>query len=373
MVFDGGPYRRHPTITWNFGRKEKFGGKRVSSLPLCLLCAIPIVEAWINEDRPTRREIDEEQERWKTYDDSAKKHVLVPSAEVEKTILHKHPQIWKALYRGSGSGGTGSTASPHRHAASQSSIEIGEFKELGAARVTSPEGPDPYWPPAERPGYLVHAHCWALFDQVIEGGVARIEANLDVFVQAVQHFWQKDRLRHTHDYQVGWCIQHEIPSDSDSPGPSYCEMKEDALHNLCTNCQNPLFVLKFEEAIQRNRIRGKVHLQVGFGNFPLDLAILIIDTVCPAKYTAIEVQNARNLLEAFQWTLPDGYWQKRCDSSLLFEVKKLKKTKAQVDWQALGLDLMSLLVEDEFTSGLRNRERVLLFMGRIKRRFIELL
>lgn len=247
------------------------------------------------------------------------------------------------------------------------------LEELGATRVTSAEGLDPYWPPAERPGYLVHAHCWALFDQVIEGGVAHIEANLDVFVQAVKHFWQKDRLRHTHDYQVGWCIQHEIPSDSDSPGPSYCKMKEDALHNLCTNCQNPLFVLKLEDAIQRNRIRGKVHLHVGFGNFPLDLAILIIDTVCPAKYTAIEVQNARNLLEAFQWTLPDGYWQKRCDSSLLFEVKKLKKTKVQVDWQALGLDLMSLLVEDGSTSGLRNRERVLLFMDRIKRRFVELL
>lgn len=131
MVFDRESYRRHPTITWNFGRKEKFGRKEVPSLPSCLLCAIPIVEDWINEDRPTRREIDEEQELWKTYDDSAKKHVLVPSAKVEKTIFHKHPQIWKALYRGSGyfpeklgifilltrpsSGGTGSTASPHRH------------------------------------------------------------------------------------------------------------------------------------------------------------------------------------------------------------------------------------------------------------------
>ncbi|KAJ9489150.1 hypothetical protein VN97_g4136 [Penicillium thymicola] len=127
-------------------------------------------------------------------------------------------------------------------------------------------------------------------------------------------------------------------------------MKEDTIHNLCTNCQNPLSVLKVEEAIQRNRIRGKVPLHVGF-----------------------EVQNTRNLLEAFQWTLPDGYWQKRCDPSLLLEVKELKKTNTQVDWQALGLDLMSLLVEDEFTSGLRNREHTLLFMGHIKRRFIELL
>lgn len=125
MVFDGMPYRKDPSNTWNFGRKGW------SSLPSCLLCALPIVEVWINGDRPTRREMDDEQERWKTYDDSAKKHVLVPSAEVEKTIFHKQPQIWKALYRGSeylpeklgmfiwlnrpSSGGTGSTASPHRH------------------------------------------------------------------------------------------------------------------------------------------------------------------------------------------------------------------------------------------------------------------
>lgn len=75
----------------------------------------------------------------------------------------------------------------------------------------------------------------------------------------------------------------------------------------------------------------------------------------------------------FSGSLQDGYWRKRCDSRLLFEVKKLEKTKTQVDWQALGLDLMSLLVEDELNSGLRNRERFLLFMDHIKRRFIELL
>lgn len=254
------------------------------------------------------------------------------------------------------------------------------LEELGAARVTSPEGPDPYWPPVERPGYLVHAHCWALFGQVIEGGVARIEESLDVFVQAAQHFWQKDKLRDTYAYETRWSIpddipaeSDDIPAESDSSSLSYCEMEKRALRTARANCQNPLFVLKLEEAIQRNRIRRKVHLHVGFGNFPLDLAILIIDTVIPAKYTAIEVQNARNLLEAFQWTLPDGYWRKRCDSSLLFEVKELEKTKTQMGWQALGLDLMSLLVEDEFTSGLRNRERILLFMDHIKRRFIEFL
>ncbi|KAJ5940485.1 hypothetical protein N7516_000653 [Penicillium verrucosum] len=392
MVPNGMASRKDPSNTWKFSRKMW------CSLPSCLLCALPIVEDWINGDGPTKLEMDADQARWKTYDDSAKKHMLVPSAEVERTIFHKQPQIWRALYRGilvepdqrhrltgitvfDGDWGVQKfPRSPHqaRIGSRLDSIFMPKYaanllEELGAARVTSPEGPDPYWPPAERPGYLVHAHCWALFGQVVEGGVARIEENLDVFVQAAQHFWQKDRLRETHAYKTRWCIPRDIPAESDSSSLSYCEMEKRALHTARASCQNPLFVLKLEEAIQRNRKRRKVHLHVGLGNFPLDLAILVIDTVIPAKYTAIEVQNARNLLEAFQWTLPDGYWRKRCDSSLLFEVKVLEKTKTQMDWQALGLDLMGLLVEDEFTSGLRNRERILLFMDHIKKRFIEFL
>jgi hypothetical protein len=126
MKFEEICYRGDPSNTWKFGRKGW------SSLPSCLLCALPIVAVWINGDGPTRREMDAEQEWWKTYDDSAKEHVLVPSADVEKPIFHKQPQIWTALYRGSelfpeklglhiwlnrpSSGGTGSTASPHwRH------------------------------------------------------------------------------------------------------------------------------------------------------------------------------------------------------------------------------------------------------------------
>ena len=245
------------------------------------------------------------------------------------------------------------------------------LEELGPEQVISPEGPDLYWPPTPRCGYLVHAHCWSLLGQVIEGGIVRIELNLDAFVQAAQHFWKKDRLRVMHDYETRWHIDDEIPSDSDSSSTSYSKREEKMFRNLRASYQNPLFVPKLEEAMQRNRINGKVHLHVGFGNIPLDLALQIIDTVIPAKYTAIEVQNARNLLEAFRWTLPDGYWQKRCDSSLLFELKNLKKTKSQVDWKAFGLDLMNLLVEDKCTSGLMNRERVLLFMDHIKKRFVE--
>ena len=79
----------------------KFGTKMWSALPSCLLCASPIVEVGMNGNGRTRRELNDEQAWWKASDDSAKKHVLVPSAEVEKTAFHKHPYLWKALYRGS--------------------------------------------------------------------------------------------------------------------------------------------------------------------------------------------------------------------------------------------------------------------------------
>ncbi|KAJ5184212.1 hypothetical protein N7492_001828 [Penicillium capsulatum] len=239
------------------------------------------------------------------------------------------------------------------------------LEELGAARVIGPEELDSYWAQEIRPGYVVHAHCWVLFGQVVEGGIARVEANLDVFVRAAQHFWQKDRLRDAEHHLIRF---GDIPPDPNSSSRAHKERRVLRLY-----CQNPLFVLKLEEAIQRNRIRQIGNRRVGFGDFPLELAIMIIDTVCPAEYTAIEVQNARSLLEAFQWTLPDGYWRKRCDVSPLFEVKRLVKTKARVDWQALGLDMMSLLVEDEVNSGLRAREYVLSLMDGIKRRFFEVL
>ncbi|KXG51439.1 uncharacterized protein PGRI_094510 [Penicillium griseofulvum] len=389
--------------------------------------------------------MDDEQERWKTYDDRAKKYVLVPSTEVEKTIFHKNPRIWSALYRGivvepnqrhclTGitvfDGEWGAQKFPRsRHQARigsrLDSIFMPKYaadllEELGSAQVISPEGPDLYWPPTERPGYLVHAHCWALLGHVIEGGIVRIELNLDTFVQAACHFWKKDSSR-VSDYEDRIINEispdsdelsfdsvespesdgippvldeippdsDEIPPDSDSPStpysdgispdsystsPSSRKKEERFFRTMRARDLNPLFVPKLEEAMQRNRIRGKVHPHVGFGNFPLHLAILIIDAVIPAKYTAIDVQNARNLLEAFRWTLPDGYWQKRCDSSLLFELTNLKKTKSQMDWQALGLDVLSrLLIEDKSTNGLMNRERVLLVMNHIKKRFIKLL
>ncbi|CDM31455.1 hypothetical protein DTO013E5_2243 [Penicillium roqueforti] len=162
MIFDGMGQRKDPSYTWNFGRKWW------SHLPSCLPCASSINEVWINGEGPSRREIKDEQEWWKTYDDRAKKHILVPSAEVEKTVFHKHPPIWKALYRGilveadqrhrltgitvfdGGWGVHNFPRSPNQARIWSQLDDIFMPKytanllgELGAARV-SPEGPDPY-------------------------------------------------------------------------------------------------------------------------------------------------------------------------------------------------------------------------------------
>lgn len=84
-----------PSDTWDFGIKKWI------SFPSCLLCASSIIERWIDGDGPSLEEMRDEQAWWNACDDSTKEHLLVPSAEVEKTVFHKQPQLWKGLYRGS--------------------------------------------------------------------------------------------------------------------------------------------------------------------------------------------------------------------------------------------------------------------------------
>ena len=114
-----------------------------------------------------------------------------------------------------------------------------------------------------------------------------------------------------------------------------------------------------------------IHLHSRFDCVPLDVAIMVAEHVCPVNYTSSDVENTCNMLLAFQWTLPDWFWQRRCKQDLVFELDELRKDGSLVDWQALSLDVMSLLADREWftSSGLGNRQRVLNRMIEIKRAF----
>lgn len=60
-------------------------------------------------------------------------------------------------------------------------------------------------------------------------------------------------------------------------------------------------------------------------------------------------------------------------NDLFIELDELKKSKSPVDWQVLGLGLMSLVSDQEWycSSGFGNRERVLGILVEMKKAYLE--
>ncbi|CDM31600.1 hypothetical protein PROQFM164_S02g001750 [Penicillium roqueforti FM164] len=152
-------------------------------------------------------------------------------------------------------------------------------------------------------GYIIHASCWVLFNQV--EGLKLKEAKLAKLVQVCRKHWRKNTMWRLYD------------------------------NNL--------------------RISSRS------SNIPLEVAILIAEWVCPIKHTLSDIKNTGNMLLVFGWNLPDWFWQRRLDEGLFIELDKLKKEMSPVGWQ-LRLNLMCLVVgrtEFRSSSGLASRERVL--------------
>lgn len=97
-------------------------------------------------------------------------------------------------------------------------------------------------------------------------------------------------------------------------------------------------------------------------NIPLDIKILIMGYLSP--------KDAENMLTAFQWVIPDSYWQSRFPRTLIFEIESLIASSKYLDWQYLCLQAQSLL---ETSHELRNRRRILNILEGTKRIFYEML
>ncbi|OKL60901.1 hypothetical protein UA08_03221 [Talaromyces atroroseus] len=103
---------------------------------------------------------------------------------------------------------------------------------------------------------------------------------------------------------------------------------------------------------------------------PLEVAMQIVEA---AKLSSIA--DTRNMLTAFEWRLPDSYWQSKCDMDLIFEYDDLRKTNALVDWQFLALATEELLENPGWfdNSGLRIRRQTFDFLKQIKDGFLNLI
>lgn len=145
----------------------------------------------------------------------------------------------------------------------------------------------------------------------------------------------------------------------------------------CDIYKNPLVVLEVQKAIQKaidsaTKTKEKC-MQSRCSPVPLEVAIMIAEWTCPVDYTPADVKNTRNMLSAWQWTLPSCFWKSRLKEDIFIELKSLGESNYEIDWQALRLNLMALISDREwyFYSGLPNCERVLGFMTAIKADFLE--
>jgi hypothetical protein len=213
-------------------------------------------------------------------------------------------------------------------------------------------------------GYAVHAHCWVLVERAI--GRALVESNLQVFKQALLQFWdeQEDGIRDL------VCPEPD-PEDTNSFNPISSAVRYNLYGGRYRNPANvPEIRRLVEQATQTDIHDGPCHQKPsGLPQVPLEIAMMIVDAIYyDNNYNAARIEDTQNLLVAFQWTLPDTYWQSRCYKDLIFEVKDLIEGDISVNWQSLCLVLEGLLVDHEWysMSGLGNRARIFQMLKRIK-------
>jgi hypothetical protein len=214
-------------------------------------------------------------------------------------------------------------------------------------------------------GYMVHAHCWLLVARVIS--MELVDTHLAIFVKAVQLFWLENN-------ELYWAL----PADDDSTDPELWDLQnsEVKVEPPSSMWKNPAIVPEIQEIVEQatitrrdDDVSNRMWLSA-ISHIPLEVAIQITDIT---KWASIS--DARNLLTAFGWRLPNSYWQSCIRMDLIFEYDDIRKTSHPVDWQFLGLATEELLENSDWydKSGLKTRQRVFQFLGQIKDFFLDLL
>ncbi|KAJ5177797.1 uncharacterized protein N7500_000496 [Penicillium coprophilum] len=326
-------------------------------------------------------------------------HVVVSSKEVEEAELPESPKIWSCMCRASES----TKASYVQVTLTRTVIKSSRTKfALSGITLIQTDYTRPYIVPInpnmariggrkhnlrhddvftqfyaaainrqpsqfknENIGFVVHAHCWVLLNHVIP--TTLVEREMEKFIHAAQEYWHESKLWGSNDSRLRlakYCdLLHPYPG-SNAPFKYGCDIYK-----------NPLIVPEMHKAIDRARKTEKNHIRPRDNSIPLDIAIIVAELICPIDYTPADLMNTRNMLAAFQWTLPDGFWKRRLkEEDILFELELLRKANYPIDWQSLRLDLMALVSNRHWYhfSGLANRVRVLGFMTAIASNFLNM-
>jgi hypothetical protein len=206
-------------------------------------------------------------------------------------------------------------------------------------------------------GYIVHAHCWVLFERVL--GTKLTQRNLTKLIPTCRKYWRENELWWLHDYNISWVEPTQFLSTLELGYDIY---------------QNPLVIPAVQKAIEVAKVEAeRPNFCFRKISFPLEISLLISEWVCPVNHTGNDIKNIKNMLLTFQWKLPESFWRVRLNEDLFIELDELKKAESLVDWQVLRLGLMSLVSDRKwyFSSGLGNRERVLGIMVEIKKAYLE--
>lgn len=171
-------------------------------------------------------------------------------------------------------------------------------------------------------GFVVHAHCWALLNHIIS--TTLVESKMDKFVRASRKYWHDHEAWGGLDYML---MEWKLRLGSRHPGFYYG----------CDIYKNPFVVPEVQKAIDSARKTKKERVKSRCSDVPLEVAIMIAEWTCPIHYTPADVKNTRNLLSAWQWTLPDGFWKSRLKEEIFVELNPLRESDYSIDWQALGL------------------------------------
>jgi hypothetical protein len=363
----------------------------------CLLCGVHCEIFYSKTVRPTRPTVLFGEDRWKHRRKAKAEHVMVPSKEVEEGYFPKYPFTWSSMCRASEC--HKSVLGPQSMLTDTvikqpsttkyflsgiTTIESVHFsrpyvipKDPNVARIGGKTGnlqyDDTFIPfhaadierqpsnfQGKNIGFIVHAHCWALFNYIIP--TALVEKKLEKFIRAGRKYWRNNRLWGISDWeQKLW------------------KAGRGRTHNQgfefgCDIYKNPLIVPEVQKVVDNAWKTKKEYKPPRCSRVPLEVATMIAEWTCPIDYTPADVKNTRNMLSAWQWTLPDSFWKVRLKEELFVELDSLRESNYSIDWQALRLDLMALVSDREWyvSSGLPNRERVTGFMTAIKSNFLKI-
>ncbi|KAJ5869728.1 hypothetical protein N7455_004669 [Penicillium solitum] len=197
----------------------------VNPYPNCLLCGLGVSRTSYSPNvNPTPCDILLRRSKWKHHKKGELGHVMVPSKEVEEVDFAKFPSMWSCLCRAiikgpntkyflSGTTVIGvQTEHPYFIPKDRSIVRIGgrkrnlqyddgTFAQFYAASIKR----QPSCFKGKNVGFVVHAHCWALFDHIIS--TTLVEKKFEKFVRAARKYCRDHKAWGSYDYLLtSWKI-----------------------------------------------------------------------------------------------------------------------------------------------------------------------